>query len=173
MACACVFRLCIGDLALPLGAVQTGAPAFKLIERRFTLCDETFAPLLQALETVGFACGDLAAGRKRGTDWLGVDVAHQLPDILPLARGTGATAYVPGVADCIGEALGQIERVQLGVLEPDKGFSQVLCCVSCALALALAGSLLEIVVFHVVRHHGVGSAGLLQFCLITWSNKQL
>ena len=61
-------------------------------ERRRALGDEALAPALDALEALGFARVAPLRRGERGTDRLGIDLAHQLADVLALTR----TAAVAG-----------------------------------------------------------------------------
>ena len=124
--------------ARPHFALQTRAPALQILQGRRPLDDQALTPFLHALELFRFAYGLLAARAQRGPDGLEVEIAHEPADVLSLARTAAAAGDAAGEADCIGQGLGKIERVELGVAQGDQGLPEILGLVRGALARALA-----------------------------------
>ena len=61
---------------------------------------------------------DLPAARREGrANGLGINVAHQLADVLPLARAAATAGSPARLANGIDEAFRKIERDQLGVAQ--------------------------------------------------------
>jgi len=76
----------------------------------------------------------------------------------------GQTLAGPGLYELTGLAWsgrGKIERVEIGVAQTYEGLAQVLCCVSGAFALALAGPVVKIIVLLFTRRHRVSYARAL------------
>jgi hypothetical protein len=154
-ACAFALGLRSADPPHPFGAVQPGTPALELLECGAALRDQSLAPGFEALETFCLECRLLAAGRKSRANRLGINVTHELANVLTLPGAPTPAGDAPRFANGIDQALGKIERHQLGVAQTYEGLTQVLRCVSCAFALALAGPVLEIIVLLFARRHGL------------------
>jgi hypothetical protein len=88
---------------------------------------------------------------QRCLDGRRVEFAHELADVLPLAREPAAAGDALGEEDGVVQGFGQVERDQVGFLECDQACAKVLGSVSVALARALAGA--PIFVFLVFAAH--------------------
>src|SRR5690606_17601418 len=104
---------------------------------------------------------------------LGVDVAHQLADVLSLAGDCGTTGDAAGLVDGVAQALRQIEGVELRLLQADQRLTKLLQSLSIALARAFARAFFDRFAFVIRRaRHPVSplilsrASRLLQFCLI-------
>src|SRR5213595_1565310 len=110
-----------------------------------------------ALETLALARGTFAVGGERGADRLHVHRAHQLADVLALARRPRAAGDVARRADRLPQSLRQLQRLELRLAQAHQRLAQVLGGVSRALARALAGRSRGLVgIFAVVRCGGHG-----------------
>jgi len=76
-------------------------------------------------------------------DRLKIDLAHELADVLTLARARGAAADPPRLADRLAQAFGQLERIKVRVPEENELFAQLLggerLTFACALARTVLG----------------------------------
>ncbi len=92
--------------------------------------------------------GDTAGfeGLQRGADRFGIDLAHELADILQLAFAPTALAYLLGRENGFVQVNGQGYFIQLVRPETDQLFSHRLQSVGFALALAFTGAVVEVIV---------------------------
>jgi hypothetical protein len=95
----------------------------------------------------------LRAGRERGADLPDVHLAQDLADQLPLAGGRAVRRDPPGEVDRVAQLLGERQRRQVGLGQRHQLVAEVLQVLGVALALALAGGLVELG-FFVARRHG-------------------
>ena len=90
-----------------------------------------------ARASLGAACGQGRPDRSR------VDIAHELANVLPLARAGGAALDAAGRAHRLLEGLRQLERGELRLAQLHQLLAQILRGVRGALARALARALRE------------------------------
>ncbi len=125
-------------MACQFFTVQPRAPAFELIQRGRAFDDQALAPGFDPLEAFRLLRVELAARGDEGIDRLEIDIAHELADVLPLARAAAATRDAACLMDGFHHALGQIQLLQVAVAHADQLFAEVLGSVSGALAAAFA-----------------------------------
>jgi hypothetical protein len=134
-------RLGGADTAGPLRSIDIRAPARQLRQGRRAFCDQPLAPGADAFEALGLARGTCAVRGERGTDRLQLHPAHQLADVLALARRGGAAGDAARRADRLAQGLRQLQHVKLRVAQAHERLAQILGGESRALARALAGRL--------------------------------
>ena len=95
-----------------------------------------------------------SCGGERRADRLQVDLTHQFADVLPLAYRRRAAADAARRLQRLEQPLGQLERGQLGLGEPQQRNPQILGRLRGALARALARALYAPIIFPVVVRSG-------------------
>ncbi len=105
-----------------------------------TFLQQAVAPLLDAAEAQCFDTLSLASCIERGADRLGVDLAHQLADVLFLAIQPAVRGDLARKQHGVAQGLGQRQRIEFAVRQIDERFAERLQVVAAALAFALAGA---------------------------------
>src|SRR5204863_183934 len=98
------------DTPGPLSSIEIRSPARQLRQGRGPFSDQPLAPGADALETLALARGTFAVGGERGADRLQVHRAHQLADVLALARRPRGAGDVARRADRLPQSLRQLQR---------------------------------------------------------------
>jgi PmbA protein len=121
----------------------------ECLDPRLALAHQPLAPHLDAPEALRLARGRLLARGERGFDRRGIDIAHQLADVLPLPRQARAAGDGARKRDRIAEPFRQPHGLELRIRQADQCLAKILRSVSCALARALARRKIS---FVLVRH---------------------
>jgi hypothetical protein len=88
---------------------------------------------------------------ERRPDGLGIDVAHELADVLLLPVETAMRRNAAGKCHCIAKVFGQGHGIELAIGQGDQRFTQILQALALAFQLAFARTEFDIVVRVIVH----------------------